>query len=233
MHFMQPDRQNGNLVDIYQRLENHFGDLHWWPADDPFEVMVGAILTQNTAWTNVEKALDALKESGPLTAHAVLNMRDEQLAALIRPSGYYHLKTSRLKAYCRFFVAHYDGDVATMRRENPSVLRKKLLNVWGIGMETADSILLYACEMPAFVVDAYTRRIFSRHGFIPEKFSYSEIQGFFTDKLPADVPFFKQYHALIVHTGKDFCRKTPLCGECPLRDCLPSSAEEMVRSISQ
>jgi len=204
------------LVDIYKRLEERFGDLHWWPADDPFEVMVGAILTQNTAWTNVEKAIAALKEHGLLIADGILQIQEAELATLIRPSGYYNLKAAKLKTFVRFFTACYSGSVEEMQKEELPVLRNKLLNVWGIGRETADSILLYACEKPAFVIDAYTRRILFRHKLISEKLGYEEIQTLFMKNLPHEVPLFKQYHALIVNAGKNFCRKTPNCRGCPL-----------------
>jgi len=204
------------LVHIYERLEDCFGDLHWWPADDPFEVMVGAILTQNTAWTNVEKAIAALKERGLLRAEGILSTPSAELAQLIRPSGYYNLKTARLKSFVRFFMEYYSGSVEAMQEEDLPVLRDNLLGVWGVGRETADSILLYACEKPLFVIDAYTRRILLRHKLIHEKLGYAEIQALFMKNLPPEVPLFKQYHALIVNTGKFFCRKTPHCRGCPL-----------------
>lgn len=204
------------LVEIYERMEGHFGDLHWWPADDPFEVMVGAILTQNTAWTNVEKAIATLREKGLLQPDRILRIRAEELAELIRPSGYYHLKTARLKAFVRFFAECYSGSVEEMQKEALPVLRDKLLGVWGVGRETADSILLYACAKPAFVIDTYTRRILLRHQLITEKLEYEGIQALFTEALPHEVSLFKQYHALIVNTGKNFCRKKPLCNNCPL-----------------
>lgn len=212
------------LFDIYNRLNGYFGDLHWWPADDPFEVMVGAILTQNTAWTNVEKALDALKKNRLLAPYALLDLPEDRLAELLRPAGYYHLKAARLRALVRFFTDNYAGRVENMQKESVPVLRTKLLDVWGVGMETADSIALYACEKPLFVIDAYTRRLLSRHGFEQEKSSYAALQGLFMDNLPHDAPFFKQYHALIVNTAKRFCRKTPHCSGCPLNNLAPPHA---------
>jgi endonuclease III related protein len=204
------------LFEIYEKMNGHFGDLKWWPADEPFEVMVGAILTQNTAWTNVEKAIAALKERNFLNPGAILRIPEEELAELIRPSGYYHLKAARLRSYVRFFTEHYSGNVAIMRKETLSVLREKLLAVWGIGRETADSILLYACEKPIFVIDAYTKRILSRHHLVTEDLTYEGIQDLFMRNLPHEPSLFNQYHALFVNTGKIFCRRNPDCAGCPL-----------------
>jgi endonuclease-3 related protein len=204
------------LIEIYERLNGHFGDLHWWPANDPFEVMVGAILTQNTAWTNVEKAIQALRERQLLSPAALFFIPEDELARIIRPSGYYHLKAGRLKAFVRFMITEYSGNVETMKVEDISKLRDKLIGVKGIGPETADSILLYACQKPIFVCDAYTKRIFLRHGIIGDDADYDAIQALFMDNLPLDVKIFNQFHAMIVNTGKTFCRKVPKCAECPL-----------------
>jgi endonuclease-3 related protein len=204
------------LLEMYELLNVYFGDLHWWPAAEPFEVMVGAILTQNTAWTNVEKAVKALREKELLTPAALFSIPEDELAGIIRPSGYYHLKAGRLKAFVRFFLEEYSGCVSTMRAEALPRLRKKLLGVRGVGPETADSILLYACQKPIFVSDAYTKRIILRHGMIGDDADYHEIQALFMDHLQPDVPFFNQFHALIVNTGKTFCRKAPQCADCPL-----------------
>jgi endonuclease-3 related protein len=206
------------LVGIHERMERHFGDLHWWPADSPFEVMVGAILTQNTAWANVEKAINNLKNRGLLSTDQILRLPAAELTELIRPSGYFRLKTARLTAFVKFFVKNYSGSVEEMQKETLPVLRDKLRGVWGVGPETADSILLYACEKPVFVIDAYTRRILLRHRLISEGVSYDAIQALFLENLPHEVPLFKQYHALIVNTAKHFCRKIPNCSGCPL-DC--------------
>jgi endonuclease III related protein len=204
------------LLKIYEILNGYFGDLQWWPADEPFEVMVGAILTQNTAWANVEKAIKALRESRLLTPAALSHIPEDELARIIRPSGYYHLKAGRLKSFVRFFVEEYSGSIAAMKVEPLSSLRDKLLGVRGIGPETADSILLYACQKPVFVCDAYTRRILLRHGMIGDDADYHAIQALFMDHLQPDVSLFGQYHALIVNTGKIFCRKAPQCAACPL-----------------
>ena len=204
------------LLKIYKLLDGYFGDLHWWPAVNPFEVMVGAILTQNTAWTNVEIAIKALRKRRLLTPAALLRIPEDDLAEIIRASGYYHLKASRLKAFVRFFMDDYSGNVAAMKSERLPVLREKLLAVRGVGPETADSILLYACQKPIFVSDAYTRRIFLRHGLIDEADDYDEIQSLVMASLPNDMNLFNQFHALIVVAGKTFCRKRPECADCPL-----------------
>jgi len=206
----------GDLLKIYRLLNGYFGDLHWWPASDPFEVMVGAILTQNTAWTNVEKAIQALRAKQFLAPAALLSVPEEELARMIRPSGYYRLKAGRVKSFVRFMMAEYGGRVEAMKLEEQSRLRNKLLGVRGIGPETADSILLYACEKPVFVVDAYTKRLLWRHGMIGGDADYGSIQKLFMDHLRPDVALFNQYHALIVNAGKFFCRKTALCEACPL-----------------
>jgi endonuclease-3 related protein len=205
-----------DLLRIYELLNGHFGDLHWWPADDPFEVMVGAILTQNTAWTNVEKAVRRLRERDLLYPAAIDAIGMETLAEVIRPSGYYHLKAARLKSFVRFFLDEFAGSLTGMSNAPLEPLRKKLLAVWGIGPETADSILLYACDKPSFVSDAYTERILRRHGMIPEKTDYHQVRDLFMAHLLQDVPLFKQYHALLVNTGKAFCRKAAQCTLCPL-----------------
>ncbi len=204
------------LLEIFDRMNDHFGDLKWWPADEPFEIMVGAILTQNTAWSNVEKAISALKKRALLNPTEILRIPEGELADLIRPSGYYRLKAARLRSYVRFFTETYHGSVEEMRKENLIVLREKLLGVWGIGQETADSILLYACEKPVFVIDAYTKRILFRHHLIDEDMRYEGIQDLFMRNLPHEITLFNQYHALLVNTAKFFCRKKPACDICPL-----------------
>lgn len=204
------------LLKVYNLLDGYFGDLHWWPAVDPFEVMVGAILTQNTAWTNVEIAIKALRKRRLLTPAALSRIPEDDLAEIIRASGYYHLKAARLKSFVRFFMDDYSGSVAAMKAEGLPLLREKLLGVRGVGPETADSILLYACQKPIFVSDAYTRRIFLRHGLIDEAADYDRIQSLVMASLPSDVTLFNQFHALIVVAAKTFCRKRPECADCPL-----------------
>jgi len=200
----------------YKKLNAHFGDLNWWPGNSPFEVIVGAILTQNTAWRNVEKAIARLKSKELLHPAGILEIDDSTLADLIRPAGYYNIKTQRLKSFIRFLYNGYDGKLDNMFAEDLWRLRAKLLTVKGIGEETADSILLYAGEKPIFVVDAYTRRILQRHDVIPGDATYKEIQNLFMTHLPHSVRLYNQYHALFVNTGKYFCTRKPRCEDCPL-----------------
>jgi endonuclease-3 related protein len=210
-------RRGHYLLAIYKTLNAHFGDLNWWPGNSPFEVIVGAILTQNTAWGNVEKAIARLKSKELLHPAGILEIDDQTLADLIRPAGYYNIKTQRLKSFIRFLYNGYDGDLDNMFAEDLWPLRAKLLAVKGIGEETADSILLYAGEKPIFVVDAYTRRILQRHDKIRSDATYKEIQNLFMTNLPHSVPLYNQYHALFVNTGKHFCTKNPRCEGCPLQ----------------
>jgi endonuclease-3 related protein len=205
-----------DLLKIYGLLNEHFGDLHWWPAEEWFEVMVGAILTQNTAWANVEKAIAALKGNRLLSPEALCRIDEGTLAGIIRPSGYYNIKAHRLKSFVRFLQEEYAGDIGIMSAEELPALREKLLGVRGIGQETADSILLYACGKPVFVCDAYARRILQRHRLINDDADYHQIQEIFMNHLPHDAALFNQFHALIVYAGKTFCRKVPKCDACPL-----------------
>lgn len=202
---------------VYTALRKTFGHQKWWPGDTPFEVMVGAILTQNTAWANVEKAILNLKKARKLSLGGLRRISKKRLARLIRPAGYFNVKTDRLKCFMDFLDRECRGDLARLRRKTMPVLREKLLRVKGIGPETADSILLYALGKTTFVIDAYTRRIFSRHGLAPEGEGYEKWREIFTQALPGERGLFNDYHAQIVRTGKDHCRKTPRCDGCPLR----------------
>jgi endonuclease-3 related protein len=190
--------------------------MHWWPGETPFEVMVGAILTQNTSWKNVEKAIGRLKEKKRLSPKGIRQLPKSTLASLIRSSGYFRIKAERLKAFVDFLFDEYGGRIKRMKRERGGGLRRKLLDVKGIGPETADSILLYGLKKPIFVVDAYTKRILSRHGILSEKASYEEVQNLFMDHLPHNERLFNEYHALLVHLGKTLCKKIPRCDQCPL-----------------
>lgn len=204
------------LKDGFDRLFAHFGPRNWWPGETPFEVMVGAILTQNTNWKNVERAILNLKEAKVLTPQKINKMSHAELARLIRPAGYFTVKATRLKNFIKYFIKKYDGNVSAMARGDLSKLREELLSVNGIGPETADSILLYALNKPIFVVDAYTKRMLLRHSLCTEDDLYHDIQSLFMDGLPEDAKLFNEYHALIVETGKNFCKKNPLCQNCPL-----------------
>ena len=205
------------LLKIYNSLYNYFGPLKWWPGDTPFEIMVGAILTQNTSWSNVEKAINNLKKENLLEPWKLYLINQEKLAQLIKPSGYYNIKTRRLKNFVNIFVNDFEGSAEKMFLGDGKELRKKLLNVNGIGPETADSILLYAGKRPFFVVDAYTKRVFSRHKLILENASYHQIQEFFSQNLDQDVKLFNEFHAQIVMLGKTICTsKNPDCAKCPI-----------------
>jgi endonuclease-3 related protein len=205
------------IRNIYTRLNRHYGDLKWWPGETPFEVIVGAILTQNTSWDNVAKAIDNLKTAKMLCPGKLNNAELPAIAALIRPSGYYNVKAGRLKNFLKFFFEEFGGEIDSMFSLEAGLLREKLLRVSGIGEETADSILLYAGEKPVFVVDAYTKRILKRHGIIEGDPGYREVQDLMTANIPRKTRLYNQYHALIVQAGKDFCRKRPLCERCPLK----------------
>ena len=204
---------------IYQRLHTVYGARHWWPADTPFEVMLGAILTQNAAWTNVEKALTNLKAANALTPRAILDTPQAGLARLIRPSGYFNQKAARLKRIAGFVIEH--GGIEALRALPVEVLRLRLLAINGVGPETADSILLYALNKPVFVIDAYTRRIFSRLGHVKGDETYEELRDLFERSLPArDTALYNEYHALIVEHAKQHCRVKPVCRSCPVSpDC--------------
>ncbi|MCX8065694.1 MAG: endonuclease III domain-containing protein [Candidatus Hydrogenedentes bacterium] len=203
-------------MEVYKTLLRYYGPTGWWPGDTPFEIAVGAILTQNTAWSNVERAIENLKRSNILTPFGILSCKRDVLEEAIRPSGYFRQKAERLIIFCRYLVENYAGKIELMSKKDTVELRKELLSIKGIGEETADDILLYACGHPIFVVDAYTRRIFSRHGLINGMMKYGEIQKIFHKNVTEDVQVYKEYHGLIVWTGKQFCRKRPKCEGCPL-----------------
>ena len=204
------------LLAIYRRLHRRFGPRQWWPAETPFEVVVGAVLTQNTAWTNVERAIANLKQARALTPERLLTAPAARVARWIRPAGYFNLKARRLRAVVAWWRRAHPRAV---RRRPLQSLRQELLGVYGVGPETADSILLYALGRPSFVVDAYTKRIFARHGWVRWAAGYEELQRTFTRALPARVPLYNEYHALLVELGKTFCRaRRPNCQACPLRD---------------
>ena len=212
------------LREFYDEMATALGPMKWWPAKTPFEVIVGAILTQNTAWTNVKLALANLRRERLLNPRAMARAPQPKLARLIRPSGYFRQKAKKLKAFLEFLEGEYDGSSKRMFATPTAALREKLLAVHGIGPETADSILLYAGRHPIFVVDAYTKRLLSRHSVISERASYDEVQQLFMRHLPADDAHFNEYHALIVNVGKKWCRaREPRCRECPLGRFLPDA----------
>lgn len=208
------------LEKMYALMAAHYGPTHWWPGDSAFEIAVGAVLTQNTAWTNVEKAIGNLKAGKLLTPQAILSCPSETLEQALTPSGYFRVKAKRLRSFCAYLMESYQGSMRRMARVPLERLRPELLGVHGIGPETADDILLYACGKCVFVVDAYTRRILSRHGLVHEDVSYEDLRTFFESRLKPDVFMFKEYHGLIVWTGKDFCRRNPRCETCPLGSML-------------
>jgi len=205
---------------VYFLLFEAFGPQNWWPGETQFEVIVGAILTQNTNWGNVEKAIRNLKQHDCLTIEAVNKISHHKLATLIKPSGFFNIKSKRLKNFVKFIVEEYSGDLRIMMNEDVKHLRLKMLEVNGVGPETVDSILLYALKKPIFVVDAYTKRIFLRHRIINESYNYHEIQNVFMNSFKKDIKIFNEYHALIVRLGKNFCKIKPQCGMCPLASLL-------------
>ena len=210
--------KNGSSLDaVYQSLLSAFGPRHWWPADSADEVVVGAILAQNVAWANASKAIHQLKQNNLLSLTAIHDTNTETLAPLIRSSRFYHQKAERLKKFTSLLFDQFDGDLTAMFDLALAPLRKALLDLKGFGDETVDSILLYAAEKPIFVIDAYTRRIFSRLGLAAEDWSYQKYQDFFMARLKHDVPLFNDYHAQIVYLGNRVCKKKlPLCPKCPL-----------------
>ncbi len=215
---MAASRTDTRWLEIYRTLFAAFGPQHWWPGETPMEVMIGAILTQNTAWSNVERAIAQLRQAHALGGQAILELDPAELAELIRPAGFFNVKARRLKAWCAFLERETAlDDPHRLGRHIPlAPLRSELLAVHGIGEETADSILLYALDRPSFVVDAYTRRIFGRLGLIAGNEPYAAIQAEFMQHLPEDLALYNEYHALIVQLGKATCRPRPRCGACPL-----------------
>lgn len=211
--------QGAPFQQIYRMLDDAHGPQYWWPGDTPFEVMVGAILTQNTAWTNVERAVHNLQRSGLLTPQAIIEVERGQLAQQVRPSGYFNVKSERLVNFCEWLLAQ--GGESTLSKWPTDKLRNGLLGIKGIGPETADDILLYAFHRPVFVIDAYTRRIFSRLGLLEAKAGYESLRHRFESALGHDAALFNQYHALIVRHAKVACRPKPACAECALAQRCP------------
>ena len=217
----------GRLLEIYDRLFNRYGPQHWWPGDTRFEMMVGAVLTQAAAWTNVEKAISNLLAADVLSPLAIRDLNQARLAHLVYPSGYYNSKARKLKALSSYLGERFNDDLDAMSREDTNRLRDELLGVYGIGEETADDILLYALGKPTFIVDNYTRRVFSRLGLAPYRASYSFHRSLFMDHLPSGVELSQEYHALIVRHGKEVCRKRPKCHGCTLLSVCPTGEKEV------
>jgi len=204
------------LLKIYRRLFKHFGPQHWWPGETVEEIIIGAVLTQNTNWGNVERAIENLKRADALSLRKIVALEPETLSKLIRPSGYYNIKAKRLWAVADYFVRRRDADFSLLETIPTDELRDELLSVHGVGRETADSILLYALNRPVFVVDAYTLRVGRRHGFLSDKDDYESARALFERSIKRDVQPYNEYHALLVRLGKEYCRPRPRCAACPL-----------------
>jgi len=206
---------------MYEAMVGALGPSHWWPGESPLEIAVGAVLTQNTNWANVAKAIENIKQADVLDVRRLLALPVSELSELIRPAGYFRLKAGRLRNLLQFIASEAQGDIEVLRGREFSLLRESLLQVKGIGPETADAILCYALDFPVFVVDAYTVRMFSRHGLVSEEADYHEVQSYVMDVLPGDLALFNEYHALIVRMGKQWCKKKQgLCETCPLQPFL-------------
>jgi len=204
------------LTEIYRLLYDEFGPQHWWPGESRFEIIIGAILTQNTNWANVEKAIANLKSAECMIPEKLYHLETEQLADLIRPAGYFNIKAKRLKNFLVWLFENYNGELTSLERIDTNRLRAELLEIKGIGRETADSILLYAFERSIFVIDTYTARVVFRHEFISPDADYEQLQELFESSLPTDAKLFNEYHALLVRVGKEFCRPKAKCPGCPL-----------------
>lgn len=204
------------VLDIYKKLYKAFGPQHWWPAKTPFEVIVGAILTQSTNWKNVERAISNLKKHRLLIPKKILEIKNQELENRIRPAGYFRAKTIKLKAFVKHLFEHHHGKLRNLFNQSVPKLRGELLSIHGIGPETADSIILYAANKPSFVVDAYTKRIGHRVGLF-KYVKYAEVKDFFEQKLPKSVKIYNEYHALLVELGKRYCKKKPECKKCPIK----------------
>lgn len=203
------------LLDIYNLLFSHYGPQHWWPAESPFEMAVGAILVQNTNWNNAEKAIANLIEAEVLDCESICALNLSELERLVRPSGFFRQKAERLKLFCMHLREFHQGKVDVIAGQPLSIARTELLSLKGVGPETADSMLLYAGQQLSFVVDAYTNRLFQRLGILTGSEKYEQVRALFMDGLPSDVVLYNEYHGLIVNHCKEFCRKKPLCVGCP------------------
>ncbi len=214
-------------MEVYRRLYQRYGPQYWWPAESPFEVVVGAILTQSAAWTNVERALDNLKAAGCFSSQALRVIPETELAVLIRSSGYFNAKARKLKAFINHLWERYEGDLGLLLAKSGAELRQELLSIYGIGEETADDIVLYAAEQASFVIDSYTRRILQRLGLSPKEESYRAYQELFHQALRPDVSLYNEYHALLDRHAKETCRKEPLCEGCCLLKLCPTGQSKI------
>ena len=221
------------LLKLYDRLKAAYGLQAWWPAETPFEVIVGAILVQSTAWRNVVKAIDNLRDADLLTPPRLGEISQTELEELVRPSGYFRVKAKKLRAFLMHLEGHHNYRLDSLFASDVFTLREELLSIYGIGNETADSIILYAAEKPIFVIDSYTHRLLSRLGWIAGKYDYDKLQTIFMDSLPHDVDLFGEFHALIDRHSSRVCRKTPRCDVCSIRDECPFDGEAAVSSSSQ
>ncbi len=217
------------LQNLFETLLAAFGPQGWWPADTPFEVIIGAILTQNTSWNNVTLAIKRLKAKDLLDLSKILKTDPDTLRECLRPSGFFNQKTRYVLEFCRHVHHHHEGNLSAFLQQDLETLRKELLSIAGIGPETADSIILYAAHQPSFVVDAYTRRILSSHGLVPSNIGYEALRHYFMDALPPNVYLFQEFHALLVRVGHLYCRKKPRCAECPVRSLEMKEPSEMRR----
>ena len=218
-----PTPTGKKLLRVFDRLYSEYGPQHWWPGDGPFETIVGAILTQNVSWNNAARAIDRLKQEGVLCPAGLREIAIEELANLIKPSGYFNVKAKKLKAFAEHLGKNYGDNLEEMLRQEPDTLRRELLSIYGIGEETADDIVLYAGGWPVFVIDAYTRRILERLDLVCEGQTYAELQAFFHSHLPRDTGLFNEYHALLDHHAGVICvRRDPRCVDCSLLDLCPT-----------
>jgi len=208
-------------IEIYEKLLSHYGEQHWWPAETPFEMMIGAILTQNTTWQNATKAIANLKTHALLDCESIASCNLPELGNIIRSAGSYMQKARYLQQFSLFY--YNNGKRSGLIKWPASTMRKQLLGVHGIGPETADSILLYALDKPYFIIDAYTKRLFIRLGHIKHEMNYDGIQHYFQQRLPESLPLFQEFHALIVEQSKHYCQTKPQCLDCPLRDNCPTA----------
>ncbi len=221
--FTAPTPTGKKLLRIFNRLYSEYGPQHWWPGDGPFETIVGAILTQNVSWNNAARAIDRLKQEGILCPAGLREIPIEELAGLIKSSGYFNVKAKKLKVFAEHLGKNYGDNLEAMLRQEPDTLRRELLSIYGIGEETADDIVLYAAGWPVFVIDAYTRRILERLGLVCEGKKYAELQAFFHSHLPRDTRLFNEYHALLDHHAGVICvRRDPRCVDCSLLDLCPT-----------